>query len=510
MSNKSITGYQRIIFSTNFICTSLLIGIAILYFSYLDSTIKFFGYDEIFTSEIVKYSYREIWKITATDVHPPLYYMMLKGFLSIFGDAPIVYRLFSTLGIVTILITGLFFVRRYFGQEVSTIFVILVIILPVAQYLVTEIRMYSWSMFFVLATLLSAYRIKVNGAFINYLSLLFFSVCSAYSHYFALLGILSVFFFLFLFMLSDRKKIKRVLIILVLFITIYALWIPEFTHQILRVNNDYWIDKPTLKDILLFSYYSFSPKEPSHPYLIFNLKEMSVALSFMLILIASVILYSIINLKKLDIRYTKTAFLFLLIGLSPIVLALIYSCLSKPIIVSRYINCYLGVLILGFSIIIWQVYKYGKKIRIIIYIGLCMLLALSVVRFFSERKYNDIKYEELTELKSFLKEKSSGKVTFLTTINSTTELALLEYAAPDNLYLFYSSKKTLYTVKPYSFHEVNQIPHDFDFFLIRSTVIYDKYKPEINLFMKEINENYIKEDSLTLQNFRIYLMRTIH
>lgn len=34
--------------------------------------------DEAYTMAIVRHSYREIWQITTADVHPPLYYFLLK------------------------------------------------------------------------------------------------------------------------------------------------------------------------------------------------------------------------------------------------------------------------------------------------------------------------------------------------------------------------------------------------------------------------------------------------
>ncbi len=42
-------------------------------------------YDEAFSAEIVKNSYTEVFRLSALDVHPPLYYFVLKVFTLVFG-----------------------------------------------------------------------------------------------------------------------------------------------------------------------------------------------------------------------------------------------------------------------------------------------------------------------------------------------------------------------------------------------------------------------------------------
>lgn len=197
------------------------IGIMILgicYFVFVDYDAKVFSYDEIFSIALVQYSYSDIWQITATDVHPPLYYLILKAFVSIFGEKLVVYRLFSALGVVASLILGVFFVRKYWGDRVSLLFIIILIILPTTQYLATEVRMYSWAMFFVLMAIVSAYRVLLGPSIMSYGGLLVASICSAYTHYFALLGILCILFILLCYFIYLGKKVLPLFICIFLFI----------------------------------------------------------------------------------------------------------------------------------------------------------------------------------------------------------------------------------------------------------------------------------------------------
>lgn len=496
--------------SKNFLISLSIIIIGTFYFIFLDLDMKTFAYDEIFTVAMIKYSYLDIWKITATDVHPPLYYIMLKAFVSIFGHHLILFRIFSTLGIISCLITGLFFIRKYFGDKVSLLFIVIVTILPVTQYLVTETRMYSWAMFFVLATILSAYRVFKHGKLINYFSLLFFGLCSAYTHYFALLGVLCIITLLFLLMLYSKKDVKMLIVFFVLIIVGYSFWLPELFTQISRVNTKYWINKPGIKDILLYTYYSFSPKEPSHPYLLFDLKTMSIALSIVLLLIGSILLYTIKHLKDLNKHKIIVAFTFIIVALLPIFISVIYSYLSKPIIAPRYITCYLGGIILGFSIIISEIYPKNRTSKTLVILFLGVTAILSLTRVLSEIKYNENEYQELARLKEFIESKTTSKTTFLSPINSSIELSKLEFIYPDNLYLFYSKEKTNYTTKPFTYKEVHTLPFNFDFFLLISNHQEEEYKKESSDFLNSIRNDYTINDSLIQKDKKVYQMRTIH
>lgn len=46
-----------------------------------------FWLDEFFSIEMVKLDWTEIPAATAADVHPPLYYFILKLFVTVFGNA---------------------------------------------------------------------------------------------------------------------------------------------------------------------------------------------------------------------------------------------------------------------------------------------------------------------------------------------------------------------------------------------------------------------------------------
>ena len=72
-------------------------------------------------------------------------------------------------------------------------FVLLMILMPVNQYLGVEIRMYSWAMFFVLACAVYAYEVFQKETLFCYSKMTFFGICAAYTHYYALIAVFSIF-----------------------------------------------------------------------------------------------------------------------------------------------------------------------------------------------------------------------------------------------------------------------------------------------------------------------------
>ncbi|MCB9099349.1 MAG: glycosyltransferase family 39 protein [Anaerolineales bacterium] len=88
--------------------------------------------------------------LTAADIHPPLYYLLLKGWFGLMGVGPEAARLLSVL-IGTLLIPVLLVLgRRLFGARVGVIAAAVAALMPMAIYYAQEVRMYG------LVTLLGA------------------------------------------------------------------------------------------------------------------------------------------------------------------------------------------------------------------------------------------------------------------------------------------------------------------------------------------------------------------
>ncbi|MCB0167334.1 MAG: glycosyltransferase family 39 protein [Anaerolineae bacterium] len=101
----------------------------------------------------VYFASENVWQLialTAADIHPPLYYLLLKGWFGLMGVGPEAARLLSVL-IGTLLMPVLFVLgRRLFGARVGVIAAAVVALMPMAIYYAQEVRMYG------LVTLLGA------------------------------------------------------------------------------------------------------------------------------------------------------------------------------------------------------------------------------------------------------------------------------------------------------------------------------------------------------------------
>ncbi len=116
--------------------------------------------DEIFSIDIAKLSWRDLTILTINDVHPPLYYYLLKLWIGAFGDSEFMLRMLSLIFYLLAVVVILKIVKRLFTD--LKIVSLIAIILTFSGYVLRigiEIRMYA------LAFLL------ISLSFLAYLSL---------------------------------------------------------------------------------------------------------------------------------------------------------------------------------------------------------------------------------------------------------------------------------------------------------------------------------------------------
>ena len=167
----------------------LVIGAAIFTFFAFNKNIWF---DEAYTIGLVRHSVADIFKLHIYDVHPFLYYFLLKIFTLVFGSSLLSMRLFSVIGAVLFSLLGLTHIRRDFGEKVGFWFSFFSVFCASTLYYAEQIRMYSWATFFVALAGIYAYRFGKNGGIKNAVLFVLFSVCAAYTHYFALFAVAAV------------------------------------------------------------------------------------------------------------------------------------------------------------------------------------------------------------------------------------------------------------------------------------------------------------------------------
>lgn len=124
--------------------TVLLVGIAV-YAAQVLSTMSRWStwFDEAFGAYLVRFSFPDIAHYTALDVHPPLYYWVLKIWTSVFGVSEVGFRSLSMVfGIVTI-VFGFLLVKKLFGRRAAWLSLLFLVISPMLIRYGQEARMYT-------------------------------------------------------------------------------------------------------------------------------------------------------------------------------------------------------------------------------------------------------------------------------------------------------------------------------------------------------------------------------
>ncbi len=204
--------------------------------------------DEAYTFAMLRHSFPEIWRITATDVHPPLYYFLAKLVTMPFGYSEYAVRLFSAACYLLIIVIGGWEITRQFDRKMGHIFMALFLLYPFALDRAVEARMYSLAALEVFLNALFAYRAWNSNKAGDWIGFVASGVCAAYTHYFALVSAGIIYGLLLLCILfRKRSLLKSWLIVSGVTIVLYLPWLRSLIGQLTyKANNEYWIAPITL------------------------------------------------------------------------------------------------------------------------------------------------------------------------------------------------------------------------------------------------------------------------
>lgn len=333
MKNKIVKYIKN---NWNFIAI-ILIGTIFLLIPAFHKNIWF---DESYSVAIVNHSFKEIWTIGSHDVHPILYYWMLKIINLIFGQNIVMYRLFSVCGIVILGILGMTHIQKDFGKKTGLLFTFLSFFLPTMLNYALEIRMYSWTIVFVTLMLIYLNRfIKIPNKK-NLILFALFSIISCYMHYYALATAGIVNLGLIIYIIKNKEKypkkiIQEFLIAEITQVILYLPWLIVFIKQALRVGSGFWITiefPQILIDLVNFQYKG-------------SLNQFAPTIFAICLYIY--ILYLIIkNIRKKE-KITEGIIPILIYLIIIIVMAIVSK--ISPILYARYLFTITGLLIFSIS-----------------------------------------------------------------------------------------------------------------------------------------------------------------
>ena len=205
-------------------------------------------FDEAFSMAAIKLPWREMLDVIVQDVHPPLYYLILKAGVDVLrliipGASLIeLAKLVSVIPHVCLLILGATVVRKRFNPMTSAIFMALLLVSPSFLSFGYEIRMYSWAMLFVAAAYLAADRVIRNGGFAQWAGFVMFSLLGAYTHYYAVVAAALLYLYMLCrFALCERRRVVHWLLGACATVVGYCPWLIVFLKQAKSVSEAYWI-----------------------------------------------------------------------------------------------------------------------------------------------------------------------------------------------------------------------------------------------------------------------------
>ncbi len=234
--------------------------------------------DEAFSVLLAQHSFPDIVRLVAHDFSPPLYFLLLKIWVVIFGTSEVATRSLSFVFYVFTLVTIGLFLRRYFTISTLCIFLSLTIaglIHPLMTSLAFETRMYTLSAW--LAVL--SWYLFLQKRWVWYSIV---TIIGLYTHYFMLLifGVQGLWLISSIFFPSIKTirasgwndKIARLLKqnasaigSFLLSFLIFLPWLIFFIHShSADTLQSFWIPKPTfsqlvtLPSLLVFGHDTFS------------------------------------------------------------------------------------------------------------------------------------------------------------------------------------------------------------------------------------------------------------
>lgn len=222
-----------------FLPTVLLLGALLRLYN---NTLIALWHDEAFSVLMPRYSWGEMFYRLGLDVHPPLYYILLKIWIIFAGDSLFVLRLFSVIfGVLTIW-AGYLFVKAAFGnKKLALLSALFLAINPFQIQYAVEARMYTLGTFLILFSSYLLVRALENKKYWLWYGV---SVAAAiYTHYYLLFSVAAQGLFILIYLLKSRniKLLWRALAAYLLSLILFLPWLKTFLQQVSRVEENYWI-----------------------------------------------------------------------------------------------------------------------------------------------------------------------------------------------------------------------------------------------------------------------------
>ncbi len=314
-------------------------------------------YDETFSLGLARHSIKELILLTAKDVHPPLYYLILKIAMIIFPGSATAAKIISVIPVIIIICISNYFFAKEFSYKSSILFTLLFLSMYAVFEYSVEIRMYTWCMLFCMLCCICSYYIYKYNNLKSYLLYVLFAEFGAYCQYWTAFGIAINFILISIVCFRKNKKsIKNILITAAIGILFYLPWAKVVISQLSEVSGEYWIPKVTTLDVI--------------EYILFELPMTGILKISSILLIGYLLKRTISGIKNND-NISKFNFACFITPFILIACATIISIIVRPVFQTKYalpLSCF----VLFYIVISFNEVK-KKKIFNLIIVCSCLL-----------------------------------------------------------------------------------------------------------------------------------------
>ncbi len=405
-------------------------------------------YDELFTMGLASQSCGKMISITARDVHPPLYYLIVKLFLTLLGGGAdgagqvVIAKLASVLPFFLCLLYAGTKVRKHFGMFAAGLFSFFLLTMPQLADYTVEVRMYSYALFFIMAGMLHAYELtgektgqKKNYG--NWAAVTLYALAACYTHYFACVAACMIYLYLFLAFWREgnwKRKAGRLVGSGMLCAAGYLPWLLSVvTRQVGQVKENYWIQPLSWRSLGGCVKFLFQP--------FFSHEKLNAVLAVVLFGCYGGLLLLFWKKKWKQGQGTEKRSAWFTVGCIGVLAGIVLfgffaSFLIRPIFVYRYMLPGMGVFWLAFALLVSEIKE--KKIVLLPLLLLLLVVGFRNYRsFYGEEMWKRVQMEEAE--KALLEIEKEDLILF----NFDQTQAVLTFYLPNETYLWYGEPEAL-------------------------------------------------------------------
>ena len=232
-----------------FLCIIILLGLGLRSYQL---TARSLWFDEAFSWRLIQFPVSEMVARAATDVHPPLYYLLLKGWAYVFASSLLALRSFSIVMAGLTIWCGYLFTAYALRSRGAGILAALLLAVSGWQIqFAWEARMYTLGTVFLLLSSWFLLRGVRHHRVLDWLGYSLTAAALLYIHYYAIFSIAAqIIFIIGYLIIATRGRIGEVLqwslfwyaaLSYFLIFLLFLPWLPTFIAQNAQVQAAYWI-----------------------------------------------------------------------------------------------------------------------------------------------------------------------------------------------------------------------------------------------------------------------------